>query len=307
MNELPDPFSKDVIETPERSDQEEPAVLSEKDFIHESPSPPKSGIFPFWLWLALLSMCISLVWGSLGWFKNLTIKEIKSRPFLEVTNREFSLFLWQFPSFMRTHAEQKNSYLTGFQYGETFTMDLATTEEFVTAQPEVLFLYHTWKRLLSPDFIEGPIPSNEFAEFLGKVPEWQPSNWKGAPAGYVDLIHSGKYIDSPDLSLLPESVIPRAVRQSFQGWKNYFKQGKEINLLTPTIQKVTQFLERHPNYGRSYWRNIRYVQNREVAGDHYLQSLNSKKGEPDALIPSDDLAPFLKVALYNANQSELKN
>ena len=72
--------------------------LSEKDFIQNGWSIRS---LPFWLWIALTAVAASLIWGGGNWFGGYLQKEKKQDPFLEVTNREFSVFLWQFPNFMR--------------------------------------------------------------------------------------------------------------------------------------------------------------------------------------------------------------
>lgn len=299
MNEFPGnpgPFDKDVIEKKN--------VLSEKDFIQEKrPLPGDSGSFPVLIWVALLAMVIALLWGSAGWFQGLLKQEVKSSPFLEVTNRQFSAFLWQYPIFMRANAKNKTGYLPGFQYVEKQTLYLDKTEEVVNAPPEILFVYHTWSRLISSEYIARPISPTEFVEFLNQVPEWSPNNWKEAPEGYVKLIVTKGYEDIKDLQTLPETTLPIIVRQSFIGWKNYFKEGPAINQLMPTFKQVEDFLEKHPHYARNYWRNITEVLGYEVAGSKYLIGLLGVV-KPDESVPVEQLAPFLKVALYNAQQAK---
>lgn len=295
----PGPFANDVIETPKNSTpQKGEKPLSEENFIHESSETAKVVGVPLWIWLAVIALMIALIWGSLNWFQGLSTQEIKSKPFLEVTNRDISLFLWQFPEFMRSHAKQKTGYLPGFQYVEKETMELAKTEEFASAPPAILFLYHTWNRLLASDFIDRPVPNAEFVEFLEVAQEWSPQYWKKAPADYVQLIDSGSYRTIENL----QKVLPLDVRRAFQGWKNYFKEGPAINEMAPTYSQVTEFLKKHPSYARNYWRNIQEVEGREVAGEHYLFNLKAAVNDDDK-IPKEQLAPFLKVALYNSEQA----
>ena len=304
MNELPDPFGKDSLES---SDKVKKNILSEKDFIQESPTPPqRSGSFPLWLWIALAAFTVAILSGSLGWFQKVAVEEIKSKPFLEVTNRQFSVFLWQFPAFMRSYAKQKASYLPGFQHGESVTLDVSAAENFVSAPPELLFLYHTWDRLISSVYIDRPISPSEFIEFLNQVPEWQPLYWKDAPEEYKTLISSNKYTEIKDLQTLPESALPHIVRQVFEGWKNYFKEGPAINEMTVNFKQLKDFLDRNPLYARNYWKNIQFIEDKEVAGSQYLESLLTKKYEPDEKFPSDQLAPFLRVALFNTEQAQKK-
>lgn len=296
----PGPFDQDVIES--RAPREEKRSLSEENFIHESRETPKIGRIPLWIWLALLAILMSLIWGGMNWLQSLTNKKVETKPLLEVTNRDFSLFLWQFPSFMRSHAKEKTGYLPGFQFVNKESMDLAKTDDFVAAPPEVLFLYHTWHRLLAGSFIPRAIPSVEFKEFLVQLPEWQPKHWKQAPSQYLQWIESSAYLNAQDLQTLPESILPLQVRQAFQGWKNYFKEGPAINELSPTYLQLDAFLQAHPHYARNYWRNIREIVGHEVAGFSYLKNL-SEQNQLEWIVPKEQLASFLKVAVFNAEQA----
>jgi hypothetical protein len=286
------PFEKDVLEE---------NTLSEKDFIQESPRP--NG-FPAWLWLFLVTASIALIWGGAQWIENLLSKDVGSKPFLEVTNREFSVFLWQFPSFLRSNVKQKTGYLTGFQYEKSETIDLNKTEDFVVAPPDLLFLYHTWHRLLYPDYISRPIPPNEFLEFLDHVKEWQPNYWKEAPKDYVTWVESIKSDQKDDLQDVPETTFPLIVRQAFQGWKNYFKDGPAINKMQLTFSQVEKFIKEHPVYARNYWRNIQKIANQKVAGQTYLSDFLSEIKDPEGKVPASQLSSFLRLALFNAEQAE---
>jgi hypothetical protein len=273
--------------------------LSEKDFIQNGWSITS---IPFWLSISLAAIVIALILGSRGWYEGFMQKEKMHDPFLEVTNRDFSVFLWQFPSFMRVNVSKKTGYLPGFlSTGENF--NTATAEEFVSAPPDLIFLYHTWNRLLSPEFIARSIKPSEFDDFLQHLPEWQPLNWKNAPQEYVKLIDSKNYSKMDDLQTLPESVLPLIVRQAFQGWKNYFFEGPKINEVHPTFVQVETFLKLHPNYARNFWRNIETVHDQEVAGSNYLYALMNGTFIPDAEVPKEQLAPFLKLGLFNAEQA----
>ena len=273
--------------------------LSEKNFINEGYS--KNPV-PLWIWLAIVAIVACLIWGFCFWFRARMETDIKSKPFLEVTNREFSLFLWQNPPFMRSHAKNKTGYLTGFKGAEQDTMELITTEDFVVAPPELLFLYHTWHRLVGSDYIPRPIPLAEFKDFLNGAPEWQPQHWAKAPSEYVQFVNSLPTTTIADLQTVPETMLPQVVRQAFQGWKNYFKEGDKISQMNPTYAQVTAFLADHPFYARNYWRNIH-----EMAGEHYLETLTSGSSLPTDPIPEDQVPPFLKVALYNSRETGVRS
>lgn len=274
--------------------------LSEKDFIQNG---WRLSSFPFWLWIFIMASLIGIIWGTSSWYQGL-IKQEKSRePFLEVTNRDFSAFLWQFPSYLRVNVPKKTGYLPGFlSTSENFNS--ATAEEYVSAPPGLIFLYHTWHRLLAPDFIARPIPQAEFIEFLERLPEWKPKNWANAPNGYAEIIDAKKYTGTEDLQKLSEAVMPFVVRQAFQGWKNYFKEGQKINKMQPTYAQVQTLIDKHPAYARPYWRNIDEVENQQVAGSDYLLAMLKGAVVPDAVVPNDQLAPFLKVALFNMAQAQ---
>lgn len=271
--------------------------LSEKNFIRNG-GPINT--LPFWLWVALTAIIAALLWGSSDWIQGFFQKEKKHDPFLEVTNREFSVFLWQFPSFMRINMSKKAGYLPGFlTTAENFSP--STSEEFVSAPPDLIFLYHSWHRLLVPEFISRPIPPQEFDQFLEQLPEWNPSNWPKAPQDYIQLIDKG-YADMSDLQSLPQSALPLIVRQAFLGWKNYFLEGPNINDLEPTFEQVRKFLDKHAHYARNYWRNISEINGQKVAGLDYLSGFVQGTMIPDAIVPKEQLTPFLKIALYNEQE-----
>lgn len=275
--------------------------ISERDFIRNEKTFTS---LPFWLWIALTAVAASLIWGSTHWFQKIIYKEKSHDLFLEVTNREFSLFLWQFPSFMRVHYQGKNKtgYLPGF-LTNTENFSPVTAEEFVSAPPELIFLYHIWHRLLAPEDISRPIAPQEFEQFLEQLSEWNPKNWLAAPESYRQLVSSQDYLKVENLQTLSLDILPLNVRQAFLGWKNYFKEGEQINKLEPTFGQVKAFLEKHAHYARNFWRNISEINGQKIAGLEYLSGFVEGTFIPDAHIPQEQLSPFLKVALYNAEQA----
>lgn len=273
--------------------------LPEKDFIHEEYS---KNPFPFWIWLTLLTVLASLVWGTGSWYLATMKKQIVQNPFLQVTNREFSLFLWQNPEFMRVNVSTKTGYLPDFQYlNGRVTPEPESADRFVSAPPEILFLYHTWHRLLAGEMIPRPILVGDLQEFLNYDEEWLPKYWWKAPEGYVKLINQDlpDFKDkSVDLQSLPKDILPPEVRLAFQGWKNYYKEGEKIDKVKPTFSQMQKFLDRYPNYARNYWRNI--VLKTTPA---YLQTNTLGKFKPEDIVPGDEMTSFLKVAFYNYQQS----
>lgn len=279
-----------------------PQPLSEKDFIQNKPVLKS---LPFWTWLFMAAAFLAILLGMYSWYGELMQKEDSSEPFLAVTNREFSVFLWQFPQYLKPNAGKKMGYLPGF-YGDKENLIVQEAEKNVSAPPDLLFLYHTWNRLLAPEYAKRPISSAEFEEFLQRLPEWIPSNWKAAPPEYAALVNSEGYKKIDNLETLTNDELPRIVRIAFQGWRNYYKEGPQINAFAPTIGQVKKFLENYPNYARNYWRNIAEVAGQPVAGLNYLSLLLI--GIPNAgdKFPSDQLTPFLKAAMYNADQAATK-
>ncbi len=238
----------------------------------------------------------------MGWYDGIVSTEKKTEPFLDVTNRDFSVFLWQFPSFIRSNSSKKIGYLTGF-FKDKAALNLADAEKLVSAPPDLLFLYHTWKRLLVPEQTYWAITPQQFEEFLNDSKEWDPANWPNAPKGYVQLLQGQEYKKTENLQTLPEETLPKIVRMAFQGWNNYFKEGSQINNLNPTVHDVQQFLEAHPHYKRNYWRNIQEIADQEVAGPNYLLILLNKSLNRSEKLPSEQVPAFLKVAMHNASKN----
>lgn len=272
--------------------------LKEKDFIHEGflKNP-----FPASLSFLFVLAVTAIFWVGTSWYQSFMGQHFDESPFLRVTNRDFSTFLWQFPEHMRANVKVKAGYLTGFQYEHKVTPLIEEVDGYVVAPPELLFLYHTWDRLLRPEFSPGKISGTDFMEFLNYCEEWKPINWKGAPKGYsetVDRLFKGNAGEAAkDLALLSPEEMPLEVRMAFQGWHNYFKDYEAINSLQPTYSQLHKFFATHPHYERSYWRNIVMPYN-----PHYLESYNQTKINSDEKIPERELAPFLRVGLYNSEQ-----
>lgn len=303
LDELPNqsPFEKDVIEkrvqAPLPSAQ---PTLSEKDFIQDRQT---TAPFPFWVWLFLATLGISLMWGTKGFYEQNLKKFEKSDSFLHVTNREFSVFLWNFPNYLRANVEKKQGYLPYFEPDRP-SFALGAQDSYVAAPPDLLFLYHTWKRLLTPEFIGRSISPEEFSEFLEQANEWQASNWSQAPQAYKDLLNQKIYKNLSNLQVLPESALPLVVKQAFQGWKNYYKEGEQIDNIKVTLAQVQEFLKHYPGYERSNWRNISQVADQPVAGKNYLLSLQQEILDKSKNFPNEQLSQFIKVALFNEEEAK---
>ncbi len=271
--------------------------LQEKDFIHE----PKNAN-PLWLWAAIVVGFIALIWGGKEW---VTGKDRESSsisgPFANVSNRDFSLFLWQNPEYMRVNVSTKMGYLEGFQYLNKVSVEPEMADKRVVAPPKVVFLYHVWNRLLGSDYIPRKIPTSEFKNFLNYCEEWKPEFWSRAPSEYVNFIKGLPTYKGESLEALPMSTLPVVVRQAFVGWKNYAIEGAAIDAIKPTFQDVQDLLGSYPHYARNFWRNIQ-----NWPDSPYLKSMLSKQFDPKAVVPENELAGFLKVALFNFKQSDKK-
>lgn len=269
--------------------------LQEKDFIHEEYS---KNPFPFWIWLVIFTLIVALLWGGNSWYFGTMDKVFAKSPFLRVTNREMSLFLWQNPQYMRINSKNKDAYLTGFQYVDNVSTFTDKADEFVVAPPQVIFLYHTWKRLVSDEFTPRPIALNEFERFLNHSLEWTPQYWSKAPADYVALVNKLPSMNADNATTLPLNVIPKDVQIAFQGWKNYFIEGDAINAVQPTYGQMGDFLRGHLNYARNFWRNI-FI---DTTPD-YLKSYTDGGYNPKDPIANNNLETMLKVAFYNWQKS----
>jgi hypothetical protein len=277
--------------------------LSEKNFISDNPHFIQT-LKPFLISFTLFFLLLLLVGGAIQIIQRGRQQIERSQPFLEVTNRDMSLFLWQFPGFMRVHVKQKTGYMPGFRYVESQTVDPAQADSFVVAPPDVLFLYHTWKRLLSHYFIPRSIPAKEFIEFLKKDSQWDPANWSQTTSEYIHFVVTlPNYDPKEDLSTLSENILPIVVRKAFQGWKNYYKEGDQINSVHPTQEGIKNFLKKYPHYNRNYWVGIGEVEGVSIGGFNYLLDLINPSDFPTELIPENQMSGFLKVAYYNDQQS----
>lgn len=277
--------------------EEDPPKLDEKDFINEGVS---KNPFPFWFWIVMISLFAALAWGGKAWFTSSIQEKISSDPFLQVTNREFSLFLWEFPENMRINAGTKNGYLPAFQYMDNVSVEPELADKYVTAPPELIFLFHTWERLLSRYYFPSPISIPEFKEFINYDEQWKPQFWADAPKEYAAFIKSllEGQINDLDLQVMPTATLPIVVRKAFQGWKNYTIQGDLINKLKVNVADVREFIQANPNYARNYWRNILLK-----TYPSYLETFEAGTAKSEEPLPKQELAPFLKAALFNYNQA----
>lgn len=267
--------------------------LDERDMIRKETG---NNSRPILVWIAISAVIASLLWGGGNWILQKREMSQGNSPFLQVTNRQFSLFLWQFPEYMRTNVSGKSGYLPGFQYVDKVSIEEGQAEAYVSAPPKIIFLYHTWDRLIHAEFPKRPISGRELREFLEYAPEWSPKHWPEAPKEYQTLVAT---LAEKDGSALDLTSLPIDVQLAVIGWKNYFLEGKMIESYKPTYGELAEFLERFPHYARNYWRNI--VMN---GRPDYLKGLLKGSNDPKALVPEGELSGFLRVALFNFKQAQ---
>lgn len=264
--------------------------LKEEDFIQEGfHRDPK----PMWWTLLLLALVIAAFWALSSWRQQQMDEQKDQAPFLQPKNREFSLFLWQNPQFMRANANSKVDYLTGFDFEDKVHLIPGRAEEYVVAPPEVLFVYHTWKRLTREISPKRKVKSKEFRAFLQSCPEWTAEYWGSAPQEYRQLLTTLPQYDEEAILSLPE-----AVHWAFQGWKNFYMEAEAINAIRPSYGEVRAFVQRYPGLERSQWINI-------SAKDFpdYLKSLAENHSD-ETPYPPRELNGLFRVLYYNETKAQ---
>lgn len=265
--------------------------LQERDFIREA---KLKNPVPIWLWMLIILAVVALTMSLVNQIQEKVHAKVGASPFLRVTNRDISLFLWKYPEHMRLHQKRKTGYLPGFPTRDKVNPKLETVDDNVSAPPEVLFLYHTWRRLLYPYSTPRPISTTEFKEFLEYAKEWDPKKWAKAPEEYQQLVADLDLLQIKNLGSLPNETFPHDVRLAFFGWKNSMIEWNKIKTTKITAGEMTEFLTQYPHYSRNYWRNL-YPE--------YLESLHGESVEPEAVISENEVPIFLQIAFYNFKQS----
>lgn len=288
------PFSEQIAPDTISSSSPLSSELPDDKMINEGYKKDPGNI---WAWVFIVTAVSALIWGTLSQYANYMQDAVGPHPFLQVTNREMSRFLWQNPEFMRANVRMKTGYLPAFAVGEGMRLDPSLADEWAVVSPEVLFRYHTWQRLIGDTWFPRPIPAERFMTFLEASPQWNPHYWKAAPTQYTEFLASLDRNSTLDLSALQLSTLPQEVRVAFQGWQNFEYEGKAIESMQPTYKEVKEFIGAYPDYKRPFWQNI-------VDNSHgrYLGSL-ATHGADETVVPREELAPFLRVALFNVQES----
>ena len=272
-------------------DTQDKVSLTEDHFIHEG---IKKNPGPLWIFAGLVLVVLLGLFISQQYFSIVSEKRFENRPFLQVTNREMSLFFWQNPAFMRANAKRKSGLLPGFHSEDSIQLRMASVDDYVIAPPSFLFYYHAWHRLLYLDPPARRILGKEFMEFLTYSQEWHPIYWNDAPAVYVELLDRLEKDKSLLIQEIDRQQIPKEVQLAFQGWKNFFHEGEAINSRVFTFAELEAFLEKNPTFNRNFWRNILI----ESVPD-YLFTFSKKDFRRSEKVPFREMSAFLRLAMFN--------
>lgn len=274
-------------------------TLEERKFVQEKYSKDPSY---FWIWMAIAAAILTLAWGLQSWYVKNESKNEES-PFAAVTQRQFSLFTAQFPEF--GSSSNKTALFSSSLYGKD-KINPSKLEERIEASAELLFLYHTWNRLIAAQQPIRAISSSQFLEFLQSQPQWQPSLWKEAPQNYVLLVNSLMGKKEVANSFLKREELPLMAVLAFQNWLNFGVEQQEIKEMHISDAQEALFLKAYPQYSRSYWQNIL-----KKRFPKYLLNIEKKaaaSAAPAGLeTPSQEKLPiFFQTALFNflANEKE---
>ncbi|MDR3625124.1 MAG: hypothetical protein P4L16_08330 [Chlamydiales bacterium] len=271
--------------------------LSEKEFI--SGKLYHKETFSLWFCLVFLIVLIGILYSVFYTRDSWIEKKIDDNPFLQVTYREFSLFLWQNPEFMKINFKGPSEYLKNVKEDKIGILpDFA--ESYVMAPPEVLFRFHLWKELLGKKLLSRPIFFQEFQEFLQYSQEWTVLYWQTAPQSYLTLINLISFDPLLYHSFDLRELLPFEVSLAFQGWKNYFKEGGEINEIEFTYGEILKFLSRYPELSRSYWRNVL----KEMVPEYLIYQTQENIDLKDK-VNKREVSSLLKVYYYNEKMASL--
>lgn len=267
-------------------------LLKEQDFI---PKETWKSPNPFLLGLFFVATAVVIASGTLSWYNEKKTQKFQ-KPFYNVTNRSFVLFIRQNPSFLKQNVSSNEAYLPGLKLIENVGSNADKADALVQAPDNILFQYHTWKRLLDYPPFKRPIPLDQFKDFLKAYIEWTPDHWKDAPKNYADLVR--KINAGAPVGHL-EDVLPIEVQKAFTGWKNFTIEKDTMEEFTPTFGLLRDLIKKYPNFQRNYWINLLKDSN-----PSYLEMISFEKVEPKEDIPLKDLAPFIDIALFNFAMSQ---
>ena len=263
--------------------------LQEKDFIQE---PTKGGQGPLIFFLFILFI-VAIGWGIGSWRKKTIGQKKRENILLQVSNRDFSIFLWENPQFMRPNKRLGSYYLEDFDGKDKIHLNFLKADKWVQVSHEVLFIYHTWKRLVGQYNYRAPISPFEFKNFVNDCPEWRSINWPNAPKEYKKILMDEKFLYINNLQELSYLELPLKVRKAFLGLKAFYKEGEAINTQEITYGSLRGFLRVYPNFSRNLWLGI-YEQDYP----NYLLDVDKAHISDYEIVPYDHLSPLLRFAFY---------
>lgn len=264
------------------SHQSEKTLLDEKEPQQQQEGSPKDPNF-LWIWLAVAAAAVTLLWGLSAWWGKSSSSSAaeKNGPQREVvTNRQFALFLGQFPEFTPKGNPQR-------------ILEASHAQESVSASDEQLFYYHTWQRQIGQDEPLRPIPATLLRQFLLAFPQWKQVNDSSSYTQYLKQLLENQ--DSTT-AIVDKAIIPFELQLAVQNWRNKTQEAEQIASAQYTHEQVAKFLQRYPHFARNYWQNVLKAQY-----PHYLLSFSPEapKAPNSNVVAEEELAPFLRQALYN--------
>lgn len=245
-------------------------------------------------------LCVLLViWALDKWEDEIHYNKVQDDHFFQVTNRDLSIFFFQNPGILE--------YTGKVPYFNSAEVPIILAPHFADVDADapvsLLYRYQVWKRLLYGKLAKEPIYVFRFVEFLNENCMWLPSNWAAAPHEYVTLISSMEQNSETDLSKLSYKELPYEVRVAFQGWRSYTLDWDDIRSIDPTGIELEKFLVEHKEYLRPLWINFE-----RESTPHYLKSFSPAGKfigkDPHQKISEDELTAFLKMGLFNSQQSQ---
>jgi hypothetical protein len=267
--------------------------LMEKDFISEKGLKKSSK--PTFQYLLLVIAVIALTWWWVSFKQNWIASN--NQEFGKVTNREFSLFLWQNPEYTRRLAYEKDHHLTQFSKDGGVHIVKNHAEDIVEAPPSLVYNYYYWKKFAGDIDFSREIERDFFYSFLESCPEWLPENWNNAPKSYSKISESLLQLSSKEFKEL-QQTLPDNLRQAFFGWLNYYHEGNLINAVAPSYEEVQSFLKEHPNLKRNIWKNLLLEQ-----APNYLQSALDSSIDKEKLYPQGEMTSLFKLLYFNIKDS----
>jgi hypothetical protein len=197
--------------------------MDEKDFIQNNASKDP---YPLFIYFAFMLLLIGGLLFVRSCERSVRQQQQATYPALQVTNRDFQLFLWQHPHFMRLHVKKKSGYLTAFSPIGRGELDPDLAHKWVRAPPELLYRYHRWKRLIDAVIFPRSWSREEWSAFFADNPAWQEEK---------------------------EGI---KLQQAILGWTNYYLEGDTINEFPIRYAEVLGLVAKYPGFSPDQWQDL---------------------------------------------------